>query len=490
MDMGMDMNKEEETIDLRVLIRDIYKGIRKFLYLLPVLCGICATAVFGYQLLGYHPMYQAKASFTVSTLGNYMESNSTYGFYYNSSTAEQMTKLFPYILNSDALQELLKEDLEMDYLPGTLSASGVSGSNLITMRAVGSDPELAQRLLESALNYFPEVSRYVIGETKLNIIQPAVLNEEPYNRPDYTGGICKGILIGAALFCVLVAVYALLRKTIRKEDDLKENLNLACLGTIPKIRYKAHKKQKEKRIDIQNQRIDASYVHAMDRLAFQVEKKMASKEQKVLTVTSTLPGEGKSTVCWNLANTLALNGKRVLLVDADLRKPTLWRFCDTLTPLKGLTEYLHKEAKMEEIIFGQKEGVFLVSGCHATTSPHRLLGTKMLHEFFDAQRENFDYILIDTPPCEMMADANAVARCSDAVLYVVLQDHANSGQILDAIQNISANGTPLIGGVLNGVDTSFSGYGYRYNYYSKYGKYGRYGRHGRYGRYGESRNEG
>ena len=177
-------NKEnkDDVIDLGVLICDMWKGFKKYWWLLPILCCLTAGGAFYYKSSRYFPMYKSQASFTVSTNGSYQESNTAYSFYYSQSTAEQMTKLFPYILSSDALQELIKEDLGLEYLPGSLSVTGVSNSNLITLSAVSSDPDMARQLVESAMKFFPEVSRYVIGETKFNVIQPAVTPDEPMSK--------------------------------------------------------------------------------------------------------------------------------------------------------------------------------------------------------------------------------------------------------------------------------------------------------------------
>lgn len=242
--------KENDVIDLSVLICDMWRGLKKYWWLLPVLCCLTAGAAFQRKVSGYSPKYQAQASFTVSTNEAYQESDTSYSFFYNKSTAEQMTKLFPYILSSDALQEQMKEDLGVSDLPGSLSASGVSNSNLITLRAVSSDPDMARQLVESAMKFFPKVSRYVIGETKFNVLQPAVTPDEPMNQPDYCRTIEKGILLGGGIYCGLLLLYALLRNTIRKEKDIREKLNLSCMGVIPRIKFKAHSKKSNDMLDI------------------------------------------------------------------------------------------------------------------------------------------------------------------------------------------------------------------------------------------------
>src|SRR5699024_5098088 len=127
------------------------------------------------------PMYRSEASFTVMTGGN--EDNvgtGSYNFYYDSSTAGQLAKTFPYILSSSLLTNAIKADLGVESINGSISAQAVSDSNLITMTVTSSDPKDAKEILESAIRVYPEVSRFVIGDTKFNMINVPAEPTEPY----------------------------------------------------------------------------------------------------------------------------------------------------------------------------------------------------------------------------------------------------------------------------------------------------------------------
>lgn len=471
----MNKQEDEDYIDLGVLFANIYKGFIKFIWLLPILCILTPAGAYLYKSHNYYPMYQAKTTFTVSTLDSNQDSG-VYSFYYNASTAEQMTKIFPYILNSDALQELIKEELNVKALPGYITATGVSNSNLITMSATGSDPEMVSNLLDAAVKYFPEVSRYVIGETKFNIIQPATISDEPYNKPDYKKVILKGVVSGAAAFFGLVLLYAFLHKTINSEEDIKNILNINNAGAIPEFKFKAHNRNIDERLDISNPRMKSDFIHAFERVAIKVEKRMKSNNWKVLAVTSTVPGEGKSTVSWNLAEMLNRTGKKVLLVDSDMRNPSLCNFItDEEINDGGFVEFLEGKIDAKEAITKLSSGVYYIGGTISTDRTHRLLTSSIFDDFISSQSADYDYIIIDTPPCGIVSDTEIIVRKSDAVLYVVRQDKVSSGKIFDAIQAISASDTPIIGGVLNGASGVGSGYGYQYNKYGGYKKYAKYG---------------
>ena len=474
---------DEIIIDFGVLFCDIWKGFKKFWWLFLILCSICAAGSYCLKLFRYSPVYQSRASFTISTKASYEESNTSFSFYYNRTTAEQMTNLFPYILSSDVLMELIKEDLGTGSVPGSISASAIPNSNLFTMTVVSADPAMAQRILESVMDHFPEVSRYVIGETKLNIIQPATYPKTPYNWPNYRNAVKKGILVGVGISAVLLLIYALTRKTIRREEDLKEVLNMPCVGLIPQVKFKAHRKSFNSSVDIYNDKAGRPLQEAVSSLGHKVERQMNAKGWKVLLVTSTIPSEGKSTIAWNLAETLAENNQKVLLIDGDLREPSLAKIVGVKVGNTGLYEAVMDPGKAEQAVQKlETSEVYFIGLPQRVKSPVKFLSSPEFAEFIRQQKEKWDYIILDTPPCQGLADASVIADQSDAILYVIRQDTAKRWQIMDGIQNVGGHGISILGGVLNGIESRLSGYGY--NYYGKYG-YGRYGyrRYG-YGRYG------
>lgn len=212
------------------------------------------------------------------------------------------------------------------------------------------------------------------------------------------------------------------------------------------------------------------------------------KDRRILMVTSTAPGEGKTTVTVNLALALAQAGKRVLLADADLRRPNV---CPMLgISLERLTE-IRKEAsetsRREASIYYIKNLDISVMTFH--THSHRfysLLRASSLKELFDPLREQYDYILIDTPPSGLISDAAIISQISDAAIFVIRQDTVRISRIRNTLDALSASNTDLIGCVLNGAASGVSGYGEHYGYHN--GSYGRYKRYGRYGYgYGEKR---
>lgn len=399
----------EIVIDVGILICDLWKGFKKFWWILLIICCVSAVGVYGKSVRGYVPMYRASSSFTVSTLNGYDETNTSYGFYYSQSTAEQMAKLFPYILQSDVLQDLLKENLGTEVINGSITLNAVPDSNLFTMRVTSRSPEDAQRVLEAAMEVVPEVSRYVIGETKLNIIQPPKVAEQPNNMPNYRKDLVKGFILGAAAGMAILLVYALLRKTIRKEDEFRETLNMQCLGVVPQVKFKQHGEKFDRSISILNKRRDFLSGEAVRGLSLKIERRMKENEQKVLMVTSTLPEEGKTTVAMNLALTLAEKGKNVLLLDMDLRNPTLSRELNVPAKDAKLLQVLNGTMKPEEAVRKLESGIYYLGAAEKAENVLSLLTGAAFAELLEHCRKTMDCIIIDTPPCGIVTDAATVS---------------------------------------------------------------------------------
>lgn len=236
---------EDEEIDLVVLICDMLKGLRKMWLPFLIICILGTISGILYPIFRYTyiPSYRSQAIFSISTSNLYDETNTSYGFYYDAGTASQLENLLPYVLSSDIMQQKLKEELNTETVNGNIRISGVAKSNLFTMEVVSGDAAEAKRILDAALECLPQVSRYVIGETKLNIIEPSNLPVEPIAKRFQRSNPVKGLFLGIGVCIVILLAYAVFRKTIRKENDFRECLNISCLGVIPQVKFKAHRKK-------------------------------------------------------------------------------------------------------------------------------------------------------------------------------------------------------------------------------------------------------
>lgn len=197
-------------------------------------------------------------------------------------------------------------------------------------------------------------------------------------------------------------------------------------------------------------------------------------ETKSVVLTSCYPNEGKSDVTFQLAVEIGKMGKRILLIDADIRKSNYLKRYSVKQKVKGLSEYLSGQATKDEIIYSTNfRGVDLIFAGPYAPNPSELLEqeafTKLLHE----QRELYDYVLVDTPPVISMSDASIVAKQCDGAILVIESEAVSRRVAAKAKEQLELSGCKLLGAVLNKVDMKSSGYyysktGYGYGYYSSY----------------------
>ena len=220
-----------------------------------------------------------------------------------------------------------------------------------------------------------------------------------------------------------------------------------------------------------NKRVSGSFQESIRSLRIKLLRRLESGKCHAILVTSTMPGEGKTTVSTNLALALSKNGARVILVDMDLRRPSVKKALGITTPSNGLVELRERKVKSVGECLSEIEGstLKLLAGDVPRKST-RPISARWLKSLIDTLRSQADFIIVDTPPCGLLADSANIASAVDNALYVIGAGGVEISQILDSLQFLSESGTSVIGCVLNGVETHLSG-GYGYGYGYGYGGY-------------------
>lgn len=461
------MDMEYPKVNMVELLRGLLKSAMRFLVPGIVLIGLMT----GFMLLrtwrGYSPRYQASASFSVQMKNPFYATQQ----YYNNTVAEQMAKTFPQILTSGLLSDRVMEEMGIAAMPA-VSASAIGNTNIFTLTVTSADPQLAYDVLNCVMEVYPSVAEFVIGSTELSLLSESGIPTTPTSTPDYFRAAILGATIGCLLWAGLALLYWLTHKTITSEEELSKVVNLPCLGFLPRMRG-----SERGGCPILTDTNDKfGFNESVRLLRVRVEKALAQENGKVLLVTSTIPNEGKTTVSVNLATALAQRGKKVLLVDCDLRNPSIASILSVETRI-GFAEFLKGECALKDILHKmQNDNLYVVLGGKGVRNPGRLLTQKNAKNFVDAARAAFDYVILDTPPCAMMADAVEMGVLADAALLTVRHDFAARQQIQEAAQSLSDNNKPIIGTVLNMTTPQLGkgsyhsyGYGYSYGYYGSYG---------------------
>ena len=314
----------------------------------------------------------------------------------------------------------------------------------------------ARKELQLILENYETFSGNIFSNASLSVLSEPSIPEEPSNRISpiiYAAGAACFALIICVGFIVIVSV---LRRTVKNKVSAERWIDGRIYGVIgheKKVRNKRSRKAgKNTSLLISNPVCSFGFEEAFKRLASRIVFHMEQNHQQVLLVTSSAENEGKSTVLANIALSMARRGKRVLLLDTDLRKPALYKVFDynDEDEFYGLDEYLMQDTDVDQLlVHDERLGLYLALCKNPVAEPEALLSSKRLKDLIRQMRERVDYIVLDSPPSGFLGDAELLAELSDAAVFVVRYDYIPVSQINHELGNLKKSGVDFLGCILN-----------------------------------------
>lgn len=434
-------------IDLLELAGDLLHGLRHLWWVVVALTVLGALVMFFRSTVVYSPRYMAETTVSVRSVNS--------GAYYDDSaaTAEQLGKTFPYILTSGVLQDIVAEELGVKSMPGSINVTNIEGTNLLTIQVSASDGETAYNILQLFIQNYPSVAQYVVGQTELTVIEDSGIPGNSGKTSVLRGSVKMGALVGALLGMLIVLGYVMTFRTVRTSSDLKNMVSVPYLGTLPVYRKKQRRHSDYTGVNILEDNPQDDYVESMNLIRTRLERHMEARGVKSIMVTSAIPGEGKSTVAANLAASFARKGKRVFLIDCDLRNPTTQKVFNIPGEFPGLREVLAGHASIAEAFYKmpQKDAeLFCLFGASHGSENIEILGSKEMGSLLTSLEEVADVLILDTPPSAMLVDASILVRHVKSALFVVQSDYARRQYIQRGMEELSEMGVEIVGCVLNG----------------------------------------
>ena len=478
----MQENKENQ-VELVELISFnpciVFLDVLKRWYLIVAAALLAGMITYTASDLLYVPVYSTTTTFVVSVQG------SSTTVYQNLSATSNIATVFSEVLTGSLQRSAILEELSMTSFDGTISASAVEETNLLTMKVTASDPRTAFLVTQAVIENHQIVSYPVLGDTILEVLQAPRVPIAPVNRKASFSYMKKAVVLTAAAVFLLLAFSSYKRDLIRSEQEAEKKLDCRILGEIGHERkYKtlwAAMKRRKTSILITNPASSFLFVETIRKLRRRVEKQMPA-DGRVLMVTSVIENEGKSTVAVNLALAFAQKDKRVLLLDCDLRKPACHKILDYPWEGAGTIHVANGSASLENTVVQMKNtNLFLLLQRRSTRNSTDISGSDGMAALIQKAKERFDFVVIDTPPMSVAPDVECIMELTDASLLVVQQNKVQADVINHAITALQGAQSKLLGCVVNNVHgvslphEGGYGYGYGYGRYGKYGKYGGYG---------------
>ena len=338
----------------------------------------------------------------------------------------------------------------------------------IGYRALERDATSNRQIFESLLQRTKETS--ISGELKTNSIRIADAADVPRSPvwPQKRRNLLFAVCAGALLAVVLAFFVEYMDNKIKTPDDIRWDLGVACLGMVPKIDYKPANGGSP----LLNNGVPANFSEAFRSLRTNVLFSVNGGSINALVVTSTAPGEGKTLVATNLAVGLALAGQRVLLMDADMRRPRAHSvFAMPQEP--GLSDLMIDQTKMVVDVVRKSNvpNLWVLPAGHLPPNPAELLTSRRFHRFLEKIRQQFDWVVVDSPPVMAVTDASILAHLAPGVLFVTAADVTNRPAAVRAMEQLAAAKAKLIGAVLNRADLKRNAYFYAPYYRNEYQDY-------------------
>ena len=315
--------------DLNVFTVDFSKGLHRFWYIVLIFALSCGlfSGLLSYR--NYVPMYQSSVSFSVTAVSHNSSGTAVCASYYDNSSANQLSKTFPYIINTSMMKNALKDALKTEYINGTITAEAVtSDSNIFKVTVSSNSAQDAYDIVNAVIEVYPDVAVFVVGNVRLNILIKPSLPEAPYTTNNFMRTSLIMTLVGTTLGLCLIAVYAFFRNTIRKKEDFQNVLNQKCFVEVPLVIF--HRKTTDKKN--KDRMVLLSDRHPTFKESFRLLRKRLlrnlKENEKIIGITAPVAGEGKTTVAYNIAHTLAIAGKKTAVVDMDFKSDKLRNYLD------------------------------------------------------------------------------------------------------------------------------------------------------------------
>lgn len=395
----------------------------------------------------------------------------------------------------------LGDKYDTSYIANSLSVEATPEAipGFFIISVTSDDKEYCERALDVIIDTFPEFIQKFDSTISIKTIKspsaPTVSNSDGASTK-----AVYGFVIGALIVAFIILIITLATNTVLTLENLRREVNVKVLGSVPLIEKTSGLFNSKKRIPqgslliTDSSKVSFTFVESFKSIRTKLENVQAEKGYKVFVVTSTYEDEGKTTVAVNIACSLAQKGKSVLLVDSDLRKPAVLHAVgvksDTrygLIPIiKGTSSYI------DSIKFIKSLGIFVLPTGGVSLKSTEVLDTEKVKAVIEQARKEFDYVIIDSPPAHVVTDSLVISPLADGMIYNIRRDYAKVAEINRTLEEIRSADIDVVGAIFTMSAGEENSRYYRRKGYLRYGGYygrrkkkkgGNYG-YGGYGNYG------
>lgn len=412
------------------------------------------------------PMYQASTRLFVSTTAG----SSLADAYQGNRFSQERVVSYAELLKGETLAQRTVDKLGLNMtaaqLQENVTASTKPNTVLINVNVLDDSPvrarDIANTLSDEFVAMVRELETPETGappDSRVVVEQRASIPDSPV-VPKTARNIAIGLVMGIALGVGLAILRDLLDNTVKDRETLEEITGTGIVGSIPLD--KERRKQPAISFDSDNSGIAEAFRKLRTNLQFL----SVDSPPRVIVVTSSMPSEGKSTTAINIALALAEAEHNVVLVDGDMRRPTMHKYLDLIGPV-GFSTVLSGAASLEEALQKTRfPGLTVLTSGAVPPNPSELLGSQSARHLLAELRAKFDYVIVDSTPLLAVTDAAILAASADGALIITRFGQTKRDQLTHAVGNLESVGAPILGAIFTLMPTrGSSSYSYSYSYY-------------------------
>lgn len=383
--------------------------------------------------------------------------------------SEEVQKIVQGMRNEVDIQKAKVESLDKE-LAGAEGRTGAGDQAMVMLRQLQREAAASRSLYEGFLNRYKQVAEQQdLQVADARIIARAEAPLKPY-FPNKLLFLILGTLLGGIGGFITILLLEYFDRGFRGQTEIERVAGVSGIGMIPALKDLGDSGPE----DYVLAKPLSAYAESLRTVRTAIHFSNVDAPPKVVMVTSSVPGEGKTTFCVSMGRTLAKGGNKVLLIDADMRRPRVRSQSGATTSKPDLAQILAGEASAAAAIQKDTSGMDMIIAHTKTPNPQDLLASHQMERLLESLRPNYDLILIDTPPVMAVADAAMVAKVADTSLYLVRWATTPREVVLQGLKLLRSFNIRLAGVVLTQVDLDQQaqyGYGDYGTYYGRYKEY-------------------
>ena len=444
----------------------IIKSKLKYMILAGLVCAMLGSA---FAYFNQSSLYQARISFYVYSNPEYVTDTGVNLSTNEISSAKSLLDSYMQILKSTTFLNKVIDALDLEqygytatYLKSHIGASAVSNTTVFYVNVLDENPILAMEIANTIGELAPSEIIRIVKSGGIQVLDEAVLPTTPYSATS----VFKYALLGGAAGFIIVAFIAMLKglldTTVRRKYEIEDMFTIPIIGTVPLVIP-----QKNQKPDV-ILREESPFVIKEAYNDIRANLLYTARGQKcpVYAITSADMNEGKSLNSLNIAISYAQIGKKVLLIDADMRRSKFKKILGIDNVKTGLSEYLAGINQKLDII-KQQDNLDIVTSGGFPPNPSELLTSSRWEEFINKSKESYDVIFVDLPPLGIVSDALALVDIATAYILVVREKVTKFEREKMIVQKLEPLNANICGFVYNGISMKSPDYNYRHYGYGK-----------------------